>query len=243
MTRKTNPMQGNNNTIHDRKVIFFFVLFSIGIIGFGFQYLHKGLYSPFVIEIPDFLQKQMDEELEKNKAITITELKEKDTDHDGLTDYQELYQYHTSIFLEDSDSDGYTDYEEVLSGNEPLCPKGEDCSLLTLVTPSNTLSDVIGDIVDDSDLTILQATLNGFRQFLLDNDVSQEDINSLSDDDLLTLLFAIEESGINKNIESDELSIEEIRKFLLSQPGSDKEEINNLSDDELLEIKNKLIQE
>ena len=78
MTRKTNPMQGNNNTIHDRKVIFFFVLFSIGIIGFGFQYLHKGLYSLFVIEIPDFLQKQtniVEKWLEDNGTLHISATK------------------------------------------------------------------------------------------------------------------------------------------------------------------------
>lgn len=55
------------------------------------------------------------------------ELQLSDTDGDGLSDYQELYQYGTSMYLADSDSDGYSDGEEVRDGYDPNCPKGEDC--------------------------------------------------------------------------------------------------------------------
>jgi len=241
MTRKFNPMQGNNNTIHDRKVIFFFVLFSLAIIVFGFWYLRKNLKDPLVIDLPDFILETIEEQEEKNKKITIAELKVKDTDHDGLTDYQELYQYHTSIFLEDTDSDGHTDYDEVMDGEEPLCPRGEDCNLLALITPSSKLSEVVSDVVDDPNLTILQATLNEFRKFLIDNDVPKKDVDKISDNDLLTLLLAVEKSGIASD-DISELDSDGIRNFLLSQPGSNEDEINSLSDNELLQIRDQLIQ-
>ncbi len=235
-------MVENNETIHNRKVIFFFICLSIVILVFSFDYLRQRLYNPFIVEIPGALQKQLDVEAGDNKQVTIAELKEKDTDQDGLTDYQELYQYQTSIFLEDTDSDGYSDYEEVTQGEQPLCPRGENCNVLSLITPSTKLSEVVGEVVANPDLTILEATLNEFRQFLLANNVSPEDIDSLSDNDLLVILSALNEVGLNDNGDIEELSVEEIRNFLLNQPQANEEEINNLSATELLEIRDKLIQ-
>jgi len=55
------------------------------------------------------------------------QLKLQDTDADGLNDYEELYFYQTSPYLADSDSDGYDDPTELKSGNDPNCPKGENC--------------------------------------------------------------------------------------------------------------------
>lgn len=55
------------------------------------------------------------------------QLKLQDTDADGLNDYEELYLYQTSPYLADSDSDGYDDPSELKSGNDPNCPKGENC--------------------------------------------------------------------------------------------------------------------
>ena len=43
-----------------------------------------------------------------------------DTDRDNLTDYEELYQYHTDPLLEDTDGDGLTDYDDVKLGFSPL---------------------------------------------------------------------------------------------------------------------------
>ncbi len=39
---------------------------------------------------------------------------------DNLTDYEELYQYHTDPLLEDTDGDGLTDYDDVKLGFSPL---------------------------------------------------------------------------------------------------------------------------
>ncbi|MFA4873184.1 MAG: hypothetical protein WC659_04585 [Patescibacteria group bacterium] len=55
------------------------------------------------------------------------ELKTKDTDSDGLSDYDELNVYGTSPYLKDSDGDTYTDKVEIDSNNDPNCPKGTEC--------------------------------------------------------------------------------------------------------------------
>lgn len=54
-------------------------------------------------------------------------LQAKDTDQDGLSDYDELYFYNTSPYIEDTDSDGELDKEEIDKGEDPNCPKGEIC--------------------------------------------------------------------------------------------------------------------
>lgn len=57
-------------------------------------------------------------------------LKTRDTDQDGLSDYDELNVSSTSPFLADSDSDGADDRAEVLAQTNPNCPQGQDCSPL-----------------------------------------------------------------------------------------------------------------
>jgi hypothetical protein len=42
-----------------------------------------------------------------------------DTDHDGLTNYQEIVDYHTNPEIADTDGDGFADGYEVSSGFDP----------------------------------------------------------------------------------------------------------------------------
>jgi hypothetical protein len=59
----------------------------------------------------------------KGKSSEI-DLSKQDTDKDGLNDFDELYAYGTSPYLEDTDSDGLTDKEEIQRGKDPNCPEG-----------------------------------------------------------------------------------------------------------------------
>lgn len=56
---------------------------------------------------------------------------EKDSDHDGLTDAQELA-LETNPYAIDTDSDGQADLEELQSGHSPLVPQKELCDDLEL---------------------------------------------------------------------------------------------------------------
>jgi len=51
-----------------------------------------------------------------------------DTDQDGLSDYEELYVFNTSPYLDDSDSDGLLDGAEVKNSTDPNCPQGQNCA-------------------------------------------------------------------------------------------------------------------
>ncbi len=52
--------------------------------------------------------------------------KNKDSDQDGLTDWQETEIYHTDPFNPDTDGDSYLDGEEVVSGYDPSKPAPND---------------------------------------------------------------------------------------------------------------------
>jgi hypothetical protein len=222
----------------DKKHVLLFIVLGLAIIAFSFWYLYGNIAKPVAYERPDWLAEQLQEE--EDSQVTIAELEERDTDHDGLNDYQEIYQYYTSIFIEDTDSDGVSDFDEVNSGGDPLCPYGEDCNLLALITPKTKIAEVIEDIKLDGDLTLQEAIAADFRKILLESGVPQEDIDKLTDEDLLELFQTISENMDNEG-QSDDIQSEEVRNFLLNQPGADIEAINQMTDQELIEVGRRLL--
>lgn len=138
------------------------------------------------------------------------ELKNKDTDKDSLTDWDELFIYATSPYLEDTDGDGLTDYEEIVTyKTNPTCPEGQTCSgTLTQGDSQNVISneselgslydvlsglDEMGEEINTSTATSTIATSSTdinpaqLRSLLLENGFSQEDLNAVSDEDLLKI--------------------------------------------------------
>lgn len=220
----------------------FFLLLIIAIILFGFvvKYWYDNVRKSVGYELPDYIQNELN--TGQPIEVSLAELKNKDTDGDGLSDFTELYQTRTSIFLEDTDSDGISDAEEIRQGNDPLCPQGEDCSLLKLITPENRLSDILQDTSINTDLTLQTAALNEFRRFLLDNGMTEEDLGQLTDADLLSIFEALSESEfISADALTNTTTPEQVRNFLLAQPGADPGEIGQMSVQELIELRDSLL--
>lgn len=123
----------------------------------------------------------------------IDALKTRDSDGDGLNDYDELYVYHTSPYLKDSDSDGTSDYDEVKNGTDPNCPQGKACTPIALNTNESTTTNGSATNTTKTNTTAAssspQALLdtNALRQALLDAGAPQDQLNNLSDSDLITL--------------------------------------------------------
>src|SRR3989344_7619912 len=63
----------------------------------------------------------------QSDAVANLEQQLKDTDGDGLTDYNELNIYKTSPYLSDSDSDGISDKAEIDAGHDPNCAGSDNC--------------------------------------------------------------------------------------------------------------------
>ncbi|MDP2944690.1 MAG: thrombospondin type 3 repeat-containing protein [bacterium] len=133
-------------------------------------------------------------------ADYINFLKNTDTDQDGLSDYDEIYVYKTSPYLEDTDSDGLSDKKEVDNGTDPNCPQGKDCnvaidtSAAAAINASSTLigtSSLTNLSSTGADETALQNALNGqsdaaaLRQLLIESGASAEELSQISDADLM----------------------------------------------------------
>lgn len=226
-----------------RKHRFFWPLLVISLLMVVFvaNYWYSNIKKSVIYDLPDFLKEQLTNN-QNNEEQTIAELKNKDTDQDGLTDFAELYQYSTSMFLDDSDSDGVKDGDEVIKGEDPLCPFGQECNLLKLITPDTKLVSILKDISVNKDLTLEQATANEFRKFLLANGMVESELAELTDEDLLNILSIVAESQI---VPTDAWTAtttpEQVRTFLLSQPDAETAKINSLSEAELIAIREELI--
>ncbi|MEK7649006.1 MAG: thrombospondin type 3 repeat-containing protein, partial [Patescibacteria group bacterium] len=109
-------------------------LFGIGSIIFGISRLQDKIQSPFRISnIPDEAPNLL--EGVDMQGIDVEGLKTKDTDNDGLSDYQETYITQTSVYLNDTDGDGISDREEISGGTNPACPEGQQCFNGSTATP------------------------------------------------------------------------------------------------------------
>jgi len=105
---------------------------SVVMLAFAFLSIGKSITRPFETDGGRFVS------LDQKEAEAKAALKFKDTDADELTDYDELYIYHTSPYLSDTDSDGIADGVEVKKGTDPNCPEGKQCSSgATAAPPAN----------------------------------------------------------------------------------------------------------
>jgi len=149
-------------------------------------------------------------------------MRNKDTDGDGLTDWDELNIYSTSPYLEDSDSDGFSDKNEIDSENDPNCPIGRDCYGTGLDSDSEPEEDSGGlqesdDLQELSDLfeqsadqnisgsntqeeainNILEGKSNAqiLRKMLLDAGMDENLLNQISDEDLMVSYAEVLKGG------------------------------------------------
>lgn len=106
----------------------------------------------------------------------------KDTDKDGLSDYDELNVYNTSAYLEDSDSDGYSDKQEIDSQNDPNCPFGVQCHSEPIPADQNPIRT---KSVDPSDAMKNLSEVDVLRRTLVEAGMDQEVLDQISDEVLL----------------------------------------------------------
>lgn len=188
------PVQRNRQSFsfEEKVALFFLVLAGLMGVFYGIRFINGHLTEPyrFVYEGETILSSFEEEEREEEA------LKERDTDGDTISDYDELYLYNTSPYLSDSDSDGFSDSTELESGNDPNCPVGEDCSQPDVLTDST--DDLIGGLGVDGDYSdaALQQLLDQFGD---DGTKSQDeiydDLASLTPNQIRDLLI---QSGVDE---------------------------------------------
>ena len=236
-----NPNQQTNNKpskekkpgIH-RGPMTIVIVIGLAVLVFGFLNMKETIYQPFNLDLSD----TSDEDAMDLEEALIA--RNKDTDGDGLSDYDEDNIYYTSPFLEDSDSDGTSDKDEIEAGTDPNC-SGDQCAAYN---PVGTTDDANGTA------DVENINPEALREALRNSGVPEEIIVTLNDQDLLKMYQdsvglnkAIKEGAVDetgKTLSQEELeqlrslSAEEIRKLLIDG-GAPAEEINQLSDQDVID--------
>jgi len=168
--------------------------------------LKKSISGPFAV-------KSGSQSQTINSGNSAEELKAKDTDKDGLSDWDELNVYHTSPYLEDSDSDGFIDKQEVDSGKDPNCPTGRDCYSLGIVDGDKS-------VVSQGEAEQDNSTLNGLVDQLGASQPGQTGTSSFNASQV--------ESLMGRSMDAATL------RQLLLQAGMDKTVLDKINDEELM---------
>ncbi|MCK4540574.1 hypothetical protein KAU09_05515 [Candidatus Parcubacteria bacterium] len=177
--------------------------FAVIVFIFGIINIQKGIYSPFERKTSAKNNVVNPENLCLNgncSDLSDADLKNKDTDKDGLSDYDELNFYKTSPYLEDSDSDGFLDKEEIDNNKNPNCPAGKDCDNDVLFNEdaqlvnqgtanSANLEELNGQIgpsnMQIGDLAGKDMDVADLRKLLIEAGMEKATLDQISDKDLM----------------------------------------------------------
>ena len=188
-----------------KAALFVLVLIAAAVIIFWAWQFNTRLTSPFSASSNKNTNSATD-----NATSTSVDLHNIDTDHDGLSDYDEINIYHTSPYLEDTDSDGIPDGTEVKNGTDPNCPTGKICSgsdvpvsatsteTVSTTTSTDTAStsanvpalSIPADVASSSQQAI-QDAVNGkadaatLRKLLISSGADKAMLDQISDTDLM----------------------------------------------------------
>lgn len=216
-------------------------LFSIFIIGMWISQVRQRIATPFS-EPKDISENNKS----ANQAQPFdynqpqeNEMRTKDTDGDGLTDWDELNVYNTSPYIEDSDSDGHLDGQEVKANNNPNCPIGQNCSGATSFDSANTqqisnptVSTPLAPTSPTSEINLKDIDLSNLDLSDFDLDTLQELQNSdqIDLDNLNNLNVADIQKVLGGNSDADTL------RNMLKDVGIASGLLDQISDDDLMDV-------
>lgn len=215
--------QGINNSgiSRGRKIaVVFLAIFALGIIvlwGINFKNLIKG---PFEGNNSLAERNQAQKTCPSGNCTFSQQQKQKnkDTDNDGLSDWEELNIHNTSPYLKDSDSDGMSDKQEIKQGSDPNCPAGEDCQNFASEKKYSTSSERANIFPASSTDQKSGKLLNGLKQ----NNSTGSSFDSL-------------DSATAKKVLKGEGDAKTLRQAFLKM-GISKEKLNSISDEQLMRM-------
>lgn len=230
-----------------RAVALFVGVIGVGALVLGFLGIRQQLNEPYAFLLQNLsdeelakLQTDLKKVLEGEQTTNLQALKGKDTDADGLNDYDELYTYSTSPYLQDTDSDTFSDAKEIETQNDPNCPSGKICAEGGIQTGAASTDASVEDI----------------RKTLIDAGISESFLSLMSDEDLVKFYNeTVKETGIDiskfdtssiANINASAeggMSAEDIRAFLRSTGQITEEQLQSIDDATLVKVYGEALQE
>lgn len=222
----------------DLRLTIFLGIFSIIIFFVGFLQIRGAIYAPFNFSFNRNNSENITEE-EWQEEIN-EELSQKDTDGDGLSDFDEKFIHQTSIFLFDSDGDSFSDKEEIDAGSDLLNPES---------TPYREPKPEEENILDEEGVINEQEEISSeeIRNLLINQGgMSKEIVDNLDDKTLIKLYnetkqetgISLEDLGILNKEEISQfsnLSALEIREMLINA-GVDEEILETIDDQTLMQL-------
>ncbi len=160
-------------------------IFSVFAVGLGLLQIRNTMYAPFALNsgVPYTVK----EDINTNEALIY-----RDTDKDGLNDFDELYVYITSPYLADTDSDGIGDKVEVEKGSDPLCPQGQNCNSPILtgegLLDTSVSSTLLEPLPPEQDLEVALNSPTEIRKMLLASGFDKKILDQTSDADLMNMV-------------------------------------------------------
>lgn len=239
----------HQNTVK-RRALIVLVVIGFSTLYFGVWYIRQKITVPFEPVV------STNEESPSAKVTNeqVKSLRERDTDGDGLNDFDELNIYETSPYIADSDSDGINDNVEIAGGTDPNCPQGQTCGRVITNTSSTQAADeLFPDLVPtempDTSTTTDPSNLSAdeLRTILKDAGASADEVDKISDEDLIATYqevlaeegqgsaAAVEGSSAITYEELSSLSADDIRQILIDS-GVPQDTINQYDDATLIQI-------
>ena len=145
-------LQKEQELSNEQKAAFVLLTFlGLGGVVLGFLSFGANIRRPFDIQLAKSANEAPYLTLDQREAAEKEAQKTRDTDSDGLADYDELYVFRTSPYISDTDSDGIDDKTEAYAGTNPNCPEGKTCSgSVATSDAANTSSAAIVDLPGSS---------------------------------------------------------------------------------------------
>lgn len=156
--------------------------------------------------------------LDAQNQDELAALKTKDTDRDGLSDYDEIYVYQTSAYLADSDSDGIPDPVEIARGTNPNCPEGKACG-----------AELPPDAVVQGG-----ASSSTFNDLLVTNPIRRAPVDALFGQSSSSVAGV--QSFLDNPPPPESMNAAQIRQFLVSHNLATTDQVSALTDNQVVQV-------
>ena len=181
------PEAPKHSLSQEQKIGFVFLLV-FGIVGLilGVLQIRNTIFAPFALtnSIPASVKENVND---------VSALRYRDTDQDGLSDYDELYQYDTSPYLFDSFGYGISDKEVVAKGYARCANAGKNCTneSTPIASPFATSTELVGTGEENLAVLDVNKLLSDpvqVRALLIANGMDKKILDGINDQDLMMMV-------------------------------------------------------